>query len=96
MKNNKIVVEAEKEQLIESMKNTINNLGEDESVILITVKDDGEKIETQSPSSISPKHIPMIIEAFKQTMIENVKFMAREDPMMAILLQMMLRGENLE
>lgn len=96
MKNNKIVIETEKEQLIESMKSAIENLEENESVVLITVKKEGERVTTNAPSSISPKHIPMIIEAFKQVMLENMKLLAQEDPMMATLLKFMLRGEGID
>ncbi|SFH62220.1 hypothetical protein [Pisciglobus halotolerans] len=79
MKNNKIVIDAEKEQIIENMKETINKLSDDESFVMITVKDDGVRAETHSPSSIQPSHLPYIAEAFKQILTEHIKFMFQND-----------------
>ena len=85
MGERKIKIEANEEQIATKMKAMLNEVEENDSLMLIRIRQDGEQIETSSVNALKANHLAYLKRAFEDSFEEQLRVLSRQSPVAAAM-----------
>lgn len=94
MGTRKINIESSQELILKRMKEMLNESGRNDSLMLIRVRQDGNRVEASATNSVNPRHLIHLKTAFTDSFKNNFDTLMKRDPLAAIKIAMELSEED--